>query len=63
MSVSPSKSKSLSVKVLFNKIALLSTESKEQLSEFIKQEIFKDKNTFYQKIKEHARNSCPCCNS
>jgi len=63
MSVSPSKSKSLSVKVLFNKITLLSTESKEQLSEFIKQEIFKDKNTFYQKIKEHARNSCPCCNS
>tara|TARA_B100000809_G_C15018382_1_gene487523 strand:- start:39 stop:1112 length:1074 start_codon:yes stop_codon:yes gene_type:complete len=52
-----------SITALLSKISKLPTTSKEQLYDYVKQQIFKDKNTFLQKIKEHARSSCPCCNS
>jgi transposase-like protein len=58
-----SESRTKSIQSIFNKIAKLSTEKKEELSEYVKQQIFKDKNTYLQKITEHARMSCPRCNS
>lgn len=58
-----SVSTNTSIQSIINKISKLSTEKKEELGEYLKRQIFKDKNTYLQKITEHGRMTCPRCNS